>query len=122
MPDERLLADLADRVRYGGSPYHKRNPGDFSLTPPMQPRPDKTLCDDTGIVTRAEAQNWLQLGVRRGLISKSTQDGYPSNIWAVMDTGIVLEARYGSGPTGHYHGYPLFEPDPFRSIVLKNWN
>ena len=31
-PEE--LIRLAERVRYSGSPYHKRNPGDFGLTPP----------------------------------------------------------------------------------------
>lgn len=30
-------------ARYEGSPHHKRNPGDFGLTPPSAPRLDKTL-------------------------------------------------------------------------------
>jgi len=36
---------LMDLVTYDGNPEHKRNPGDFGLTPPSSPRPDKTLCD-----------------------------------------------------------------------------
>ena len=35
-----LLEQMAHSIRYGGNPEHKRNPGDFGLTPPAQPRPD----------------------------------------------------------------------------------
>jgi hypothetical protein len=45
----------AKRVRYGGNPEHKANPGDFELEPPSSPRPDKTLCDRTGIFERSKA-------------------------------------------------------------------
>ena len=53
------LEALANRVRYGGNPEHKRNPGDFGLTPSFFPRPDKTLCDLAGIAHRAEAERLL---------------------------------------------------------------
>ena len=122
MPAEDVLNDLADRVRYTGSPYHKRSPGDFGLIPPSQPRPDRTLCDEAGIFRVADAQRWLQEGARRGLLSAVPQHGYPKHIWAVTDEGIVLEAKYNNAGSGHYHGYPLFEPDPFRQIVLNHWN
>jgi hypothetical protein len=118
-PDQNVLEDLATRVQYVGSPYHKRNPGDFRLIPPSQPRPDKTLCDGAGILSVAEAQRWLQEGVRRGLIGAKEQNGYPTHIWAVTDEGLVLEATFSGGRPGEYHGYPLFEPDPFRQIVLN---
>ena len=121
-PAQKLLDDLARRVRYIGNPYHKRNPGDFGLTPPVQPRPDKTLCDEAGILKVAEAQRWLQEGARRGMTSATEQQGYPKHIWAVTNDGVVLEARSWGGRPGHYHGYPLFEPDPFRQVVLSRWN
>ena len=38
--DPDMLAWLAQNVKYGGNPQHKRDPGDFDLTPPSQPRPD----------------------------------------------------------------------------------
>ena len=44
--DPSDLEGIAGRVRDVGNPEHKRNPGDFGLTPPAQPRADKTLCDD----------------------------------------------------------------------------
>ncbi len=120
-PAQGILNDLADNVRYIGSPYHKRNPGNFALTPPSQPRPDKTLCDEARIFKVAEAQRWLEEGVRRGVISPTMQDGFPKHIWAVTDEGVVLEAKYNNEGPGNYHGYPLFEPDPFRQVVLNRW-
>ena len=121
MPAEGILNELTGKVRYVGSPYHKRAPGDFGLTPPAQPRPDKTLCDQAGIFSVAAAQHWLEEGIRRGMISPNMQGGFPKHIWAVTDEGIVLEAKYNNEGPGNYHGCPLFEPDPFRKIVLDLW-
>lgn len=118
-PSEEVRKKLAKKVAYVGHPHHKREPGDFKLIPPAQPRPDKTLCDGAGIIRHAEAKRWLLEGIRRGIISDYTEDGFPKNVWAVTDQGIVLEAR--GDETGAYHGYPLFEPDPFRQIVLRRW-
>lgn len=120
-PTKAALDDLAERVRYVGSPYHKRNPGNFGLSPPAQPRPDKTLCDSASIYELQEAERWLVAGIKRGLISVNGRAGYPTNVWAVTDTGIVLEAASSGGTPGTYHGYPLFEPDPFRELVLQRW-
>lgn len=120
-PAQDILNDLANNVRYIGSPYHKRNPGDFALTPPSQPRPDKTLCDGAGIFKVVDAQRWLEEGMRRGMISPTMQNGFPKQIWAVTDEGVVLEAKYNNEGPGNYHGYPLFTPDPFRLVVLDRW-
>jgi hypothetical protein len=118
-PGQIILHDLAAGVRYVGSPYHKRNPGDFNLTPPAQPRPDKTLCDSAGIYQAAVAQHWLEDGACRGLVSDVSHDAYPKYIWAVTEERVVLEATSSGGRPGEYHGYPLFEPDPFRQVVLE---
>lgn len=118
-PPQEARKELASRVTYVGHPHHKREPGDFKLSPPAQPRPDKTLCDGAGIKNRANARRWLLEGIRRGITSNYTEHGFPKNVWAVTDQGIVLEAR-GDGK-GNYHGYPLFEPDPFRQVVLQCW-
>lgn len=120
-PAQDILNNLAGKVRYTGSPYHKRNPGDFGLTPPAQPRPDKTLCDEAGIFKVAEAQRMLKEGVRRGMISNISEDEFPKHIWAVTNEGMVLEANYNNEGPGNYHGYPLFDSDPFRISVLQHW-
>lgn len=51
---------------------HKRSPGDFGLRPPSNPRPDATLCDDAQIFKKAEAQEILEAGIDRGLVSDAT--------------------------------------------------
>ena len=119
-PDDDL-ADLAKRVKYTGSPLHKRNPGDFGLTPPSQPRQDKILCDITGITTVRESLRLLRRGVSKGLISEQTRGGFPQNIWAVTEDGIPLEAQLENREKGTYHGYPMPASDRFRDQVLRHW-
>ncbi len=116
------LGGLAERVRYGGNPEHKRNPGDFALTPPSLPRADKTLCDLAGILHRAEAERLLREGVRRGLVSQRESQGFPQNVWAVTETGLPLEAQLENAGSGTYHWYPMPEDDAFREEVIEKWN
>lgn len=116
------LEKLAKTVSYGGNPEHKRNPGDFHLTPPASPRRDKTLCDAAGIFERSVALSLLQEGIRRGLISQSDRNSFPQNIWAVSLGGIALEAQLENASQGTYHGYPMPVKDPFREKVIDLWN
>lgn len=120
--DSGYLACLARSVKYTGSPYHKRNPGDFGLTPPSQPRPDKTLCDGTGITTVRESLRLLREGIRKGLISENVRGEFPQNVWAVSEDGIALEAQLENAAQGAYHAYPMSLDDDFRNEVLKRWN
>jgi len=112
---------LAETVEYGGNPEHKRNPGDFGLTPPVDPRPDKTLCDKVEIFRRDEAQRLLRLGAKLGLVSERRVGAFPQNVWAVTESGVPLEAQLDNRETGRYHGYPIPETDPFREVVLEAW-
>jgi len=107
-------------LRYSGSPEHKRNPGDFGLTPPSGPRPGKTLCDQVEIYSRAEALALLKAGVQHGTFSAQERDGWPQNVWAVTEKGEPLEAQLEG--QGAYHGYPMPEADPFREKVLERWD
>jgi hypothetical protein len=119
--EQAELIALAKKVHYGGNPEHKRNPGDFGLTPPSAPRPDKTLCDLAGITTKSEALSALRSGVLKGLISKK-RGTFPQNIWSVTSDGIPLEAQLDNEEAGTYHGYPMPEADPFCSVILRAWN
>jgi hypothetical protein len=114
-----ILSTLLENVRYRGNPEHKRNPGDFGLTPPSAPRPGKTLCDEVQIFSRTEALRLLQEGLRRGMFSPQERNGWPQNVWAVTQRGEPLEAQRESD--GIYHGYPMPEADPFREKVLERW-
>ena len=119
--DHDYLSSLIDFVNYSGNPEHKRNPGDFGLMPPSQPRADKTLCDIVGVFRWQEATKLLKEGVRKGLISEQEQNGYPQNIWAVTEDLLPLEAQLENAGKGTYHGYPMPETDPFREEVLAKW-
>lgn len=85
-------AKLADQVRYGGNPEHKKNPGDFGLISPSGARPGKSLCDAVNIFSRKIALQYLQSGLRRGLISERFNGAWPQNIWSVTNNGDALEA------------------------------
>jgi hypothetical protein len=87
------LERLASDVRYGGNPEHKRNPGNFGLTPPASPRRQKTLCDEAGVFDQELALRLLQEGIRCGLISEQRNGSYPQNVWAVSAEGVPLEAQ-----------------------------
>ena len=116
---QETLFALVGSVRYRGNPEHKRNPGDFGLTPASAPRPGKTLCDEVQVFTHSEALRLLQAGFQRGMISAQERNGCPQNVWAVTGQGQPLEAqREGDGI---YHAYPMPEADPFREMILARW-
>ena len=119
--ERNALNELASKVSYTRNPAHKRNPGDFGLNPPSQPREGKTLCDGAGIVTRGVAEALLRRGVRLGLVSVQVRKGWPQNVWAVHDRNIPVEAMLENPETGTYHGYPLQRADPFCGEVLERW-
>ncbi len=113
---------LRARATYEGSPHHKRSPGNFGLTPPCAPRPDKTLCDEAGVFQRSEADALLAKAIDRGVVSEATAaDGLPKQLWAVDDDGRVFEAMYGGSIPGRYHGYPIRRADPLFDEVSKAW-
>lgn len=116
------LERLVDSIHYTGNPEHKRNPGDFGLMPPSQPRPDKALCDTVNIFSRRKATELLRAGVRKGLISERQRNGYPQNIWVVTENGCPLEAQLENPEQGTYHGYPIPDTDPFRKEIIERWN
>ena len=112
---------LASKVTYTGNPAHKRNPGNFDLSPPSQPREGKTLCDGTGVTKSSVAETLLKEGLRRGLISAQERNGWPKNIWAVHEN-TPMEAMLENAETGTYHGYPLQCDDPLCRQVIERWN
>lgn len=120
--NQEELQRLADRVSYTGNPEHKESPGDFGLTPPVQPRPDKSKCDWIGIFDRATAQRLLRKGARRGLVSQQLRGRFPQSIWAVTDGGDPVEAQLENSNTGTYHGYPMPKTDPFREVIVSLWS
>lgn len=119
---EEEKTSLRAGASYEGSPFHKRSPGDFGLTPPSAPRLDKTLCDEARIFLRAPAGDLFARAIEGGLVSESEgAPGFPKQLWVVADDGQVFEAIYGGSRTGAYHGYPIRRSDPFFDEVTTAW-
>ena len=120
--DDKERAFLRTHASYEGSPHHKRNPGDFGLTPPSAPRADKTLCDEAAIFKRALANDLFGKAIDAGLVSEATSaPGFPKQLWVVDDQGRVFEAMYGGSVAGHYHGYPIRRADPLFERIQTAW-
>jgi hypothetical protein len=116
-------AHLSANATYEGSPFHKRNPGDFGLTPPAAPRPDKTLCDEAAVFEKAAAKLLLAKAIAGGVVSDGVgSPGFPKELWVVDDYGRVFEAIYGGSKVGAYHGYPVRENEPFFHELVQQWN
>ncbi len=117
--DERTF--LRAHAAYEGSPFHKKEPNNFGLTPPTYPRPDKTLCDEAGITDKAIAFALFDRALEVGLVSRAWKDGFPKQIWVVDDGNQVFEAIYGGSKRGCYHGYPVRLRDPLFAQVRTAW-
>lgn len=119
--DKAYGCDLSKKVKYTGSPAHKRNPGDFNLTPPAAPRKNATLCDDAGVFKIADARALLTSGAKKGLVDARSDGEFPLLIWSVSEADVVFEAELENATLGQYHGYPMPLSDPLRPEILKAW-
>lgn len=115
------LLMLHNVASYGGNPEHKKNPGDFGLSPPAMPRQGKSLCDEAEIFSRQEALSLIKRGLEQGLVSVQERNGWPQNVWAIAPNGVPLEAMLENSATGAYHGYPMLPFDPLIKDVEARW-
>lgn len=123
LDDSRLSLEqrlqIAQAVRYQGSPFHKKFPADYGLPEP-KPRPDKTLCDAEEKFSLSDAQTLLVAGVMRGMVSTQFRNGWPQNIWAVHND-IVFESQLQNQGLGESHGYPMILDVAFADVIRKEW-
>lgn len=105
------LADIAERVRYVGSPEHKDRPS-FAGAP--RPRADASICDASLADNPGQVTKWLREGIRQGWIGEYWEGDFPRYVWYEVD-GRVFEGRLVNKELGQYKGYELLEeerPDP----------
>lgn len=132
-PDRRLaphgsisppeLERLVSQARYGGSALHKLAPGDYGFSPPRNPRPSKSVCDDLRPLLLAEARQLLRSGILKGMVSPFPPGGQPKYVWAVDDAGEVYEAKCNTEQADPYHGYRLGQDEnKMRDYILKEWS
>lgn len=106
-------------MRYIGTGHHKKYPADYCFSPPVAPRPSKSVYDDMRIVKRREAARLFRSGIARGMLSSFAIDRFPKYVWAVDEHGEVYEAKLDSQG---YHGYRLGKGErAMRRLVLKEW-
>lgn len=118
--DASAREQLAARVKYVGSGHHKRNPATYGMER-TNPRPTKSLCDETKLVTLDEARRLICEGILRGMVSPHRDESFPKYVWSVGADGEVYEAKSHPNTPGQYHGYPLNNEDDMRSHVTKVW-
>lgn len=118
-PEERqkLSADLI----YVGSGHHKRFPANYGFSPPVSPRPSKSICDGIRIILQDEAEQLLRSGVSKGMFSELSEHDFPKYVWSVDNNGEAYEAKTNPNNPGKYYGYRLEEEDAMRERVQKIW-
>ena len=119
--DPNVLHRLLDEACYTGSAHHKRAPADYGFHPPMNTRPNKSLCDGGRNVRLDEARTLFCEGIRRGMISNVYGGGLPKYVWAIDSEKRAYEAKLERG-SGNYHGYELGDDDDvMRQLVIEEW-
>ena len=125
--DRNFLTDaekmrLLGTVRYIGSGLHKLRPGDYGLSPPSNPRPSKSPCDELRPVLLAEAKLLLQRGIEKGMVSAYQPGSLPKYIWSVDEQGEVYEAKTRPERESDYHGYRIGDDETLmRKYVMSEW-
>lgn len=96
---------VAEQVRYVGSPEHKDAPS-FAGWP--RPRADATICDRSFAGRQLEITAWLKEAIRSGMTG-GWVGRFPKYVWR-RDGERVFEARLVNAQSGEYKGYEL-RPD-----------
>ena len=78
-----------------GSAHHKSRPADYGFHPPVNPRPDKSLCDKWGVIRLLEASKLFRSGIGLGMVSDYLENGLPKFVWSVDYAGEAYEAKLG---------------------------
>lgn len=118
---KKELSEFATATSYEGSAHHKSKASDYGLTPPISPRPTKSLCDDVRIIPADEANQLLKRAFELEMVSDRREDTEPPKYaWAVDGEGEVYEAKLGNNGY-RYHGYRLSKDDKLSKWLIKEW-
>ena len=102
-PDGTALSELAEQVRYVGSPEHK-DAASFAGAP--RPRADASCCPRGVANDRSAVDEWLRDAIRRGAVGTPWEGAFPRYVWYKHE-GTVFEGRLVNREAGEYKGYPL---------------
>lgn len=101
-PDGVDLTNIATRVRYVGSPEHKRY---LSFAGSPKPRSDATHCDPS-FTDPVPLTAWIAEGIRLGNTGAPWEGDFPRYVWLRVDD-VCYEARLVNSGQGHYKGWAL---------------
>lgn len=121
LPTEASRAELSARVTYGGYSKHKFNPTAYKLTPYAGQDVERTYCDahaKFGKDSFERLPTLLARGVMLGLWSEQNDEGVPSLLWTIDESGWIFELRITNSGQAQYHGYPVLPGDAFARHVL----
>lgn len=113
-----IVALLREKVSYGGSPKHKRNPTIFGLEPFLGERGDSTLCDEHAnfqLGDMAKISALIHRGLQAHLVGKN------GLLWTVADGGWIFEGRLTNPVTSEYHGYPVRPSEAIAEPVYRRF-
>ena len=102
-PDTHDLAEVAEKCKYVGSPYHRTMPDSFGNRPVYHE--GKSKCPKELQRNPSRVTEWLREAIRQGQFGEF-DNGFPALVW-YRDGGDVFEARLHNRESGEYHGYPL---------------
>jgi hypothetical protein len=105
-PDDKPSSqEVADRVRYVGSPEHKTYPSPAGQ-PRWRTRSDKARCDRFAEADWPVLEQALRDAIRTPCVDKEFRGDFPARVWAFIN-GILHEARLTNQMNGEYHGFPV---------------
>ncbi|MEK7401437.1 MAG: hypothetical protein AABZ80_03645 [Gemmatimonadota bacterium] len=102
-PATIVLADVAERARYVGSPEHKDTPS-FAGQP--RPRADAAICPRELFDRQEDVTGWLKGAIRKGAVGGPWEGVFPRYVWH-KEGSIVYLARLVNRELGEYKGWPL---------------
>jgi len=95
---------ISARVRYVGSPEHKRGASSFAATP--KPRmQDASICPADFENRRAELTAWLAEAIKLGLTGAPMESEFPRYVWYRRERQWFA-ARLTNQTLGQYKGWP----------------
>jgi hypothetical protein len=112
-PPGTNLGDVAGKVGYVGSVYHKDIPSFAGSVP--RARPDASICPRHLASRLVELQGWLRNAVLRGHFGEFWENGFPRYVWH-REGAIIYEARLMNAQSGEYKGYPLEADELVRGL------
>ena len=117
--DPETVSELVHRIRYVGSPEHKRG---LAFTGPPKLKYGNNICPSQLNQEQQGLTKWLQDALSRGWVASPVEGGFPRYIFAKRE-GKWFQGRLTNLEKGEYKGWPVEESEvPKRFIEESETN